>query len=213
MVFQDRKDAGLQLVSKLQSYKNRKDVVVLGLARGGVVVAHAVAKALNLPLDVIVVRKVGAPFNEELAIGAIAQTGQGIFNERLIASLGVSRDYIEKEVARQKKIAENRLASYRSSSKAVDIKGKTVILVDDGIATGASMRVAIKSVKGQGAKKIVLAIPVAAQDALQQMKKEVDEIFCLDSPDDFEAVGQFYKRFDQTEDDEIITLLSSDGNL
>jgi len=207
-LFNDRTDAGSQLIPKLASYKGRQDVVVLGLARGGVVVAHPVAQGLNVPLDVIVVRKIGAPDNEELAIGAIAETGEGIFNDHVIQALGVSPRYIQDEVAKQKKIAAERSALYRGKNKKTDIKGKTVILVDDGIATGASMQVAIRSVRAQGAREVVLAVPVAAPDALEQMEREVDKIVCLYAPIAFQAVGQFYRRFDQTEDREIIALLS-----
>jgi putative phosphoribosyl transferase len=207
MLFNDRHDAGRQLAPLLSKYKDRKDVIVLGLARGGVVTAFEVASGLNVPLNVIVVRKVGAPGNEELALGAIAEQGAGIFNEQLIAVLGVSHEYLKKEVERQKKILKERLALYRGKSPPPVIEGKTVILVDDGIATGASMRVAIQSVRAAGAKKIILAVPVAAPDSLRKMEKEVDEVDCLSSPSFFEAVGQFYKAFAQTSDEEVMRLL------
>lgn len=207
MLFQDRADAGLKLIPQLEKYKSRKDVVVLGLARGGMVVAHAVANGLNVPLDVIIVRKIGAPENEELAIGAIAETGEGIFNDSVIEVLGVSPRYIEEEVSKQKKIAQQRVALYRGNKQGLEVKGKSVVLVDDGIATGASMRVAIRSVRARGAKEIILAVPVGAPEALKQMEKEVDKIVCLYSPTSFHAVGQFYREFDQTEDREIIDLL------
>lgn len=208
MEFKDRRDAGRQLAARLMDYKGQKDVIVLGLARGGMVTADEVASALCVPLNVIVVRKVGAPGNEELALGAIAEHGEGIFNEHLIGLLGVPSSEIKREVERQKKILLERLALYRGNSPAPDLKGKTVILVDDGIATGASMRVAIKSVRAAGPKKIVMAVPVGAPATLQKMSGEADEIICLHSPIIFEAVGSFYRVFDQTADEEVVRLLS-----
>lgn len=208
LLFKDRQDGGRQLAAQLSKYRDQKDVLVLGLARGGVVTAFEVASGLNLPLNVIVVRKIGAPGNEELALGAIAEHGEGIFNEHLIGILGVPSDHLKKEIQRQKKILKERLDLYRGDTPAPVIKGKTVILVDDGIATGASMRVAIKSVRDGEAKKIVLAIPVAAPDSLRKIEKEVDEVVCLSSPAFFEAVGAFYRVFDQTSDEEVIHLLA-----
>ena len=208
MLFKDRRDAGKKLIAQLSKYKDNQNVIVLGLARGGMVTASEVASGLNVPLNVVVVRKIGAPNNEELALGAIAEHGEGIFNEHLVGLLGVSPDYLKKEVERQKKILKERLSLYRGKSPAPDLKGKTVILVDDGIATGASMRVAIKSVRDAGAKKIVLAVPVAAPDSLNKIAREVDEVVCLSSPVFFEAVGSFYQEFDQTTDEEVVHLLS-----
>lgn len=208
MPFKNRSDAGRQLVPRLAVYKGQPDVIVLGLARGGVVTAYEVAEGLSLPLNVIVVRKIGAPGNEELAVGAVVENGEGIFNDHLIALLGVSSEYLKREVERQKKIAKERLELYRSSCPSPELKGKTVILVDDGIATGASIRVAIKAVKSAKAKKIVLAVPVAAPDSLRLLEKEVDEAVCLSTPLFFEAVGSFYQSFNQTTDDEIVRLLS-----
>lgn len=207
-MFKDRRDAGNKLAVLLQGYKDRKDVIVLGLARGGMVTADAVASFLNAPVDVVIVRKIGAPGNQELALGAIAEHGDGVFNEHLIQVLGVSSEELKKEVQRQKKVLKERLALYRGVSSALDLKGKTVILVDDGIATGASMRAAIKSVRDAEAKKIVLAVPVAAPESLQKMGKEVDEVVCLLSPAYFEAVGSFYETFEQTSDEEVIRILS-----
>lgn len=208
MLFKDRRDAGKKLAIQLSKYKDDKNVIVLGLARGGMVTASEVAFTLNVPLNVVVVRKIGAPNNEELALGAIAEHGEGIFNEHLVGMLGVSSDYLKREVERQKKILKERLNLYRGKSPAPDLNGKTVILVDDGIATGASMRVAIESVRDAKAKKIVLAVPVAAHDSLNKIAKEVDEVVCLSSPVFFEAVGAFYQEFDQTSDEEVIHLLS-----
>lgn len=212
MLFKDRRDAGRQLVPKLEKYKGHKDVIVMGLARGGMVTAAEVAEGLDVPLNVVVVRKIGAPGNEELAVGAIAEHGEGIFNENLIDVLGVSREYLKREVERQREILKDRLELYRGKSPAPELKGKIVILVDDGIATGASIRVAIKSMREAKVKKIVLAVPVAAPDSLHKISQEVDETVCLYSPAFFEAVGEFYREFDQTSDDEVIRLLTPKSN-
>jgi putative phosphoribosyl transferase len=208
MLFKDRHDAGRQLVPFLSKYKDRKDVIVLGLARGGMVVAAEIAAGLNVPLNVVVVRKIGAPGNEELALGAIAEHGEGVFNHHLVGMLGVSPESLKREVERQKKILQDRLALYRGNTPPPDFHGKTAILVDDGIATGASMRAAIQSVRHAGAKKIVLAVPVAAPDSLAKIEKEVDEAVCLSKPVFFEAVGGFYRVFDQTSDEEVVHLLA-----
>jgi putative phosphoribosyl transferase len=208
MLYKDRQDAGRQLGQQLLKYKNKSDAIVLGLARGGVVTAAEVASALGLELNVVIVRKLGSPGNEELAIGAIGEQGEGIFNDHLIGLLGVSSDYIKKEVERQRRILKERLLLYRGKSTDLHLKGKTVILVDDGIATGASMRVAIRSVRQSSAKKIVLAVPVAAPDSLKKLSKEVDETVCLSAPGFFEAVGSFYRVFDQTTDEEVVQLLT-----
>jgi putative phosphoribosyl transferase len=208
MIFSDRRDAGRQLAHRLEEYKERKDVIVLGLARGGVVVAHEIATALKLPLNVVVVRKIGAPLNPELALGAVTETGEGIFNEQLISILGISPEYLKHEVEKESEAAQERLHLYRGMRSAPDLHGKSVILVDDGIATGASIRVAIKGVRAEGAAKILLAIPVAAPDSLRRIQKEVDEVICLFSPAFFEAVGSFYRSFTQTSDEEVSRLLS-----
>lgn len=209
MIFKDRYEAGLKLAAKLEQFRGQPQTVVMGLARGGVVVAHAVAKTLHLPLDVIVIRKVGAPGQEELAIGAINENGEGFFNEGMIRTFNIPQDYVQKEVGRQKKVAEQRAALYRKGLQKLDIKGQTVIVVDDGIATGASVRAALIGLKKKGAGKIILAVPVAAVDSLKSLSREVDETICLYNPVDFMAVGQFYQKFDQTSDEEVVKLISS----
>jgi putative phosphoribosyl transferase len=206
MIFKDRSDAGRQLAEELIAFCDCKDLIVIGLARGGVIVAAEIAAALHVPLNVIVVRKIGAPGNEELALGAISESGEGVFNESLVSLLGVSRDYLQREVDRQRALIKERLSLYRSHASPLDVQNKTVILVDDGIATGASMRVAIHSLRSSGVKTLVLAVPVAAPDSLQKIEKEVDQVVCLYSPSFFESVGSFYEVFDQTTDAEIITL-------
>ncbi len=164
---------------------------------------------LTFHLNVIVVRKIGAPNNPELALGAIAEHGEGMFNEDLIRILGVSQNYLQQEIQRQRQTLINRLTLYRGKSPAPSLKDKTIILVDDGIATGASIRAALKSMRDARVKKIVLAVPVAAPDSLQKISKEADEVICLHAPHSFQAVGEFYLTFPQTSDEEVVEILSS----
>lgn len=208
MLFNDRSDAGRQLALQLKKYHSLQGVIVLGLTRGGVITASEIARSLHLPLNVVVVRKIGAPGNPELALGAVGEMGDGVFNEHLIGLLGVSREYLAVEVEKEKQIVKKRLALYRGDTQAPVLKEKVVILVDDGIATGASMRAAIKSVRSSGAQRVVLAVPVASPDSLKMIEREVDEVVCLASPASFEAVGSFYRVFDQTTDEEIMQILS-----
>lgn len=207
MVFYDRKEAGEKLAKRLEEYKNKEKTIILALPRGGVVVAYQVASFLNLPLDLVVPRKIGAPGNPEFAIGAITEDGEGIFNEEIIKEYGISQDYIKKTVAEEKKEAVRRLNVYRGNRPPLDLRDKEVILIDDGIATGQTMLAAIKSVKKKGAKKIIVAVPVAAPDSLKEIKKEVNKVICLHSPFFFGAVGAFYQVFDQTTDEEVIELM------
>ncbi|MBS0621044.1 MAG: phosphoribosyltransferase [Verrucomicrobia bacterium] len=206
-LFQDRSDAGRQLSQALKEKSIDKGALVVGLARGGVIVAEVIAKELALSLDVMLVRKIGAPGNEELALGAIGEGGEGVFNRELISLLGVTPAALEEEVMRQKEILEKRLALYRGRKKKSDWKGKFVILVDDGIATGSSMQVAIHVLRGFGASKILLAVPVAAPDSLERLRPFVDEVICLFSPEGFHAVGAYYAQFDQVSDQEVISSL------
>jgi putative phosphoribosyl transferase len=208
MIFKNRQDAGKQLSEKLAQYKNNSNTIVLGLPRGGVVVAFEIAQALHLPMDIIVPRKIGAPGNPELAIGAITEDGEGIFDERMILDYGVSQDYLTKEIQKEKQEALRRLKLYRGTRSPLHLKNKIALLVDDGIATGATMRAAIKSAKAKDASKIIVAIPTAANDSLEKIKKEADEVLCLDAPPLFFAIGEFYQDFPQIEDKEVIDLMS-----
>lgn len=208
MLFRDRVDAGNKLALALEIYKNRKDCVVLGLARGGIVVAERVADHLNLPLDVLIVKKMGAPDNEELAIGAVTDTGEAFLNQDIIAHLGLSSAYIENERKQQHNAAQTRGKQYRGKRSPLVVKSKTVLLVDDGIATGASMHVAVDTIWQRGAHKVIVCVPVAASESLARLKTAVDDVVCLDAPIDFEAVGIFYRDFAQTTDQEVIHLLS-----
>ena len=212
MIFKDRQEAGRKLISKLHQYKDRADVIVLGLPRGGIVTAFEIAQGLSLPLDLIVTRKIGAPDNPEFAIGAITEDGEGIFDAVTISTYRISRQYIDEEIKKEKKEAERRLKVYRENRPPLNLQGKTVILVDDGVATGATLRAAIRSAKIKNAKKIVVAVPVIARDILEKIKTEVDEMVYLDAPLFFSAIGSFYEVFAQTEDEEVIALMKKAKN-
>lgn len=208
-MFIDRSDAGQRLAPLLAKYKGKPDVLVIGLPRGGVILAYEVANYLGAPLDVICPRKVGAPHNPELAIGAVTETGDGYFNDQLIRQLGVSQSYLEAECAKEKERARQRLALFRKGLPPLDFHGKIIILVDDGLATGATMKAAIQTARQQQAAKIVVAVPVSPPDTAQEIKALCDEFYCLESPWIFQAVGQFYHDFGQTEDDEVVAILQS----
>ena len=212
MIFKNRQEAGQKLALALKKFKDKKDALILALPRGGVVVAYEIARDLNLPLDLVVPRKIGAPFNEEYAIGAITETGEGIFNQEAISSLNISQTYLNSKVAEERKEAERRLKIYRHDREPLNLANKTVIIVDDGIATGLTMRAAIKSVKEKKAVKIIVAVPVTATDSLKIIEKEADEVIYLDAPSFFGAVGEFYEEFAQTTDQEVIDLMNKSKN-
>lgn len=203
MFFRDRVDAGKQLAELLKEYNGAKNVIVLGLPRGGVVVAAEVAKILKLLLDIVVARKIGAPDDEELAIGAITPNGKGVFNERLIAAMEISDDYIHQKVIEEKEEALRRSHLYRGNRPKLNLKNKIVIVVDDGVATGYSLKAALQYVRTFKPKRVIIAVPVIAADTLSDIKKEVDEVFYLDAPWNFGAVGAFYQDFRQVEDEEV----------
>lgn len=207
--FHDRTQAGRELASALDQYAGRDDVIVLGLPRGGVPVAFEVAKALAAPLDVIVVRKLGVPGWEELAMGAIASGGITVLNEPVLRSAEISRDDIDAVIAAQSQELRRRELACRGHAGAPEIEGKTVLLVDDGIATGSTIRAAVRALRQQRPKKIVIAVPVAAADACRELRPMVDEVVALLEPDDFRAVGQWYANFNQTTDDEVTRLLAA----
>lgn len=207
MYFEDRIDAGEKLARKLLKYKNDTDVIVIGLPRGGVPVAFEVSQTLNAPLDIVCPRKIGAPMNKEYAIGAITETGEGILNQNVIEQMHIPQSYLDEEIAAQKKEARHRLDAYRSGMPPRNLSNHTVIIIDDGLATGSTMKAAIRSIKSEGAKKVIVAVPVAPPDSIEEIGKLVDEIICLEAPVFFQAVGQFYSDFSPTEDDEVIQLL------
>lgn len=207
MIFRNRYHAGELLVPQLLKYKNDHNAVVIGLPRGGVVTAFEVAKGLHLPLDIIYPRKIGAPFNPELAIGAITETGEGLMNDRIIVQLGVTDGYIQRTIEKERQIAQQRLQMFRKNQPKIPLENKTVIIVDDGLATGSTMKAAIKSVKSEGASKIVVAVPVSPPDTYEEIKEGVDEAIALSTPPFFAAVGEFFEDFSQTEDREVVELL------
>lgn len=205
--FLNRKDAGQKLAEALKKYKNAEDALIIALPRGGVVIGFEAAKILNLPLDIVVPRKIGAPANPEFAIGAITETGEGIFDEITIGAYGITESYLQNEIKKEKAEAKRRLTLYRGTRPPLNLKNKTAIILDDGLATGLTMRAAVKTAKKLGATKIVAAIPVTSPEAAELVKKEVDELIYLDAPAFFGAVGSFYKEFGQTTDEEVIELL------
>jgi putative phosphoribosyl transferase len=207
MRFRDRAEAGRLLADLLHDYAGRDDVIVLALPRGGVPVGYEVAKALGAPLDVFVVRKLGVPGHEELAMGAIASGGLLVFDQQLIGSLGISDSEIQRAVAAELRELERREAAYRGGRGALDLAGKTVILVDDGLATGSTMRAAALAVRQLRPARVVVAVPVAAAQTCDEFRDEVDEIVCAVTPKPFHAVGLWYEDFSQTSDEEVKELL------
>ncbi|HEX7483222.1 MAG TPA: phosphoribosyltransferase [Candidatus Bathyarchaeia archaeon] len=204
--FVDRVDAGKRLASALKNFSGKKGIV-LAIPRGGVVVGYMIAKTLNLQLDIIIPRKIGAPDNPELAIGAVAEDGTAILDQNLIRYLGVSREYVLEETERQKQEIKRRLKLYRQDASYADIKGLDVIVVDDGIATGSTMKAALASVKNRGASSITVAVPVGPPSTIEELEKMSDRVVCLFTPEFFQAIGEFYKDFSQTSDEEVIGLL------
>lgn len=210
--FSDRKDAGKQLASALTDFSFKEGMVV-AIPRGGVVVGYEIASALNFKLDVIVPRKIGAPDNPELAIGAVTEDGTMILDDSLIMYLGVSNDYIYQESERQKQEIRRRQNFYRQGVSEPEIKDKNVIVVDDGIATGYTMKAALASVRNRGAATLTVAIPVGPPSTIKELKYQADNIVCLYTPEYFQAIGQFYSDFSQTTDKEVIELLKKQKNL
>jgi putative phosphoribosyl transferase len=207
MIYKDRKDAGIQLALRLTQYKDREDVLVLALPRGGVVIGYEVAKALNCLLDIIIIRKIGFPGQTELAIGAVSETGAVVLNEDIISTYTVSKEYIEEEISRQKKEISRRITLYRSGKGIPPLDGKFIILVDDGVATGATIKAAISTLKNEKIVRLVAALPVSSKDAEEEIKKTVDEWICPETPVDFAAVGNYYQDFIQVSDEEVVELL------
>ncbi|MBD2413659.1 phosphoribosyl transferase [Nostoc calcicola FACHB-389] len=207
MLFKDRRFAGQVLARELAAYSNRSDVVVLGLPRGGVPVAFEVAKALNAPLDVLVVRKLGVPDREELAMGAIASGGVRILNKHIINLVNISDEVIARVAVQEERELKRREELYRGNYPFPDLRERTVILVDDGLATGATMWAAIVAVRKQQPAAIIIAVPVAARETYQQLEPEVDQIACVSTPSPFYSVGLWYENFPQTTDEEVQELL------
>jgi len=207
MQFLDRSDAGRQLATLLSAYANRGDVTVLALPRGGVPVAYEVASALHAPLEVFLVRKLGVPGHSELAMGAIASGGVRVLSDDIITQLGIPQAAVEEVTARERIELDRRDRMYRGGRPPAALDGRIVILVDDGLATGATMEAAILAARQAKPARIVVAAPVGAPDTCDRLAAVADEVVCVATPDPFQAVGLWYERFDQTSDEEVIELL------
>jgi putative phosphoribosyl transferase len=206
--FPDRAAAGRSLAERLREYAGRAGVIVLGIPRGGVSVAFEVATALKVPLDVFVLRKLGVPEHEELAFGAIASGGVRVLDDDIIGAMRISNADIERITAAEKIELERRGQAFRAGLPPLDVAGLTVILVDDGIATGSGMLAAIEALRKMGPARLVIAVPVAPQSALRRLGRLVDEIVCLETPETFYGVGQFYGDFSQVSDEEVRRLIA-----
>jgi predicted phosphoribosyltransferase len=205
--FRDRHDAGRQLARALDRYAHHADTIVLGLPRGGVPVAYEVARALDVPLDVFLVRKLGTPGHEELAMGAIASGGIRVVNEQVRSMLQVTDDAIARVAAREQEELERRERAYRGDAPSPDLHGRTVIVVDDGLATGSTMRAAAQALRALEPRWLVVAVPVAAPETCNELRDIVDDVVCVRTPERFQAVGLWYDDFSQTTDDEVRALL------
>ena len=208
MIFRDRPDAGRALAAQLARYAARADVIVLALPRGGVPVAYEVAAALGAPLDVFVVRKLGVPGHDELAMAAIASGGIRVINQEVVRALRIPADVIDEVAAAEQVELERRERAYRGGRPPPDVRGKTVVLVDDGLATGSTMRAAARALRQREPAAIVVAVPVAAVEACEEFRAEVDDTVCVATPEPFFGVGRWYDDFSQTTDEEVRELLS-----
>jgi len=206
--FRDRTEAGRLLAAKLTAYANRPDVIVLALPRGGVPVAYEVDRALNAPLDVFLVRKLDVPGHEELAMGAIAAGGVRVLNDQLVGGLRIPDYLVDEVAASEQQELTRRERLYRGDRPAPDVRGRTVILVDDGLATGATLLAAVKALLQQLPARIVVAVPTASPETCEQLRAEVDDIICATTPEPFHAVGLWYEDFSQTKDEEVRDLLA-----
>ncbi len=212
MLFRDREDAGQQLAERLAALKDEPNVLVLGIPRGGVVVASAIAKALNAPLDIFIAHKIGAPFNPELAIGALTSTGDVLLDEELVGELGFPEEQVNAEIAHGRAEIARRLELFRKGRASLDVGGKIVIIVDDGVATGSTMLAALCALRQLAPERLILAIPVGPPETVQRLARFCDEVVALEMPDPFWAVGRFYGDFEQTTDAQVIELLGRDCN-
>lgn len=205
--YRDRAEAGRCLAEELVDYVDRPDVLVLALPRGGVPVAYEVARALNAPLDVILVRKLGVPGHEELAMGAIASGGTRLLNESVVRALRIKPEIIDQVAQTEQAELERREREYRDDRPQPDVRGKTIIVIDDGLATGASMRAAVVAIRRRRPARLIVAVPVAAASTCEEFRCEVDEVVCAFTPEPFHAVGLWYEDFSQTTDEEVRNLL------
>jgi putative phosphoribosyl transferase len=212
MLFRDRAEAGQVLAGKLASYANRPDVLVLALPRGGVPIGYEVAQALHAPLDVFLVRKLGLPGQEELAMGAIASGGTRVLNEDVVGKLDIPEEVIDAVAVQEEQELIRRERDYRGGRPAPDVRGRTIILVDDGLATGSTMRAATAALRQQGPAHIVVAVPVGTPETCAELQEEADEVVCAHMPEPFYAVGMWYDDFAQTSDEEVRDLLARAGS-
>lgn len=207
--FHDRNEAGRLLGEEVAKRLGaREDVIVLGLPRGGVPVAFAVARALHAPLDVFIVRKLGVPGHEELAMGAIATGGVRVLNDEVLGYIPIKPEMIDAVAAREQRELERREHAYRGSRPPLDVRGRTVVVVDDGLATGSTMRAAVRALRRMEPRAVIVAVPLGASSTCAEFRKEADEIICLRTPEPFQAVGLWYEDFDQTTDEEVHELLA-----
>jgi predicted phosphoribosyltransferase len=206
-LFRDRREAGRLLAAKLTAYANRPDVIVLALPRGGVPVGYEVARALGAPLDVFVVRKLGVPGYEELAMGAVATGGVRVLNDQVVSRLGIPEHVIDAVAAHEQQELALRERLYRGGRPPLDVRNRTVILVDDGLATGATMHAAIAALRQLHPARIVVAVPTASPETCEEMRAEADDVICAVTPEPFQAVGRWYQDFSQTTDEEVQDLL------
>lgn len=206
-MFRDRRDAGRQLARLLTSYANRSDLVVLALPRGGVPVAAEVAAALHAPFDVFLVRKLGVPFHEELAMGAVAEGGVRVLNQELIHELGIRESEIEKVSTGELVELDRRARAFRGTRPAPAMDGRVIILIDDGLATGSTMEAAVMAVRSRHPAKVIVAVPVAARETVERIRQIADEVLCVATPDPFQAVGLWYDDFTQMTDAEVVAIL------
>jgi putative phosphoribosyl transferase len=211
MMFEDRTEAGRVLADKLAAYTGRADVVVLALPRGGVPVGFEVARSLRVPLDVCLVRKLGVPGHAELAMGAIAGHGTRVINQDVVEQLGIPEPAIDAVAAAEQQELERREGAYRDQLPQPEVRGKTVILVDDGLATGSTMRAAVAAIRQQQPARIVVAVPAGTKSVCQQLERDADQVVCASTPEPFVAVGQAYRNFEQTTDQEVRRLLHAAG--
>ena len=207
MKFSNREEAGKMLADQLAKYQKIENGIVLGLPRGGVVLAFEVAKKLKLPLDIIVVRKIGAPGDPEFAIGVVDEEGEAFLNKAVLKYYGISQEFVDEQKVAEEREVSRRLKMYRGNRPLLSLKNATVILVDDGIATGFTMMAAVKLVKSKGAQRVIVAVPVAPLGPMATLRREVDEVVVLNFPSMFTAVGEFYQEFPQISDKEVINLL------
>ncbi len=207
-IFRDRSEVGKLLAQQLQHFFAKKNTIVLALPRGGVPVGYEIAQALNLPLDIFLVRKLGVPGHEELAFGAIAMGDVIVFNDAIVNELDVDQSIINTVIERERRVLNERNAKYRDDRPYPDLKAKNIILVDDGIATGATMRAAITALRQRGSARIIVAVPVAPPEVYSQFNNLADEIVCLATPEFFVAIGSWYMNFPQTSDEEVRQLLN-----